>query len=330
MRLFRNVAVGAAAVTLIVSACAPGAGNPSAGATTPGSSPSSGGASLASTLVFGGPPECPQRPFCLLGLNETYGLEFESFEALDVGGPITVEALANGQVDVALMFTSDPTIAARDFVVLEDDMGLQLADNLIPVANAALVAEQPRIAERLNAASAMITQDELIELNRQFTEDRQDARDIAAAWLEQQGLLDDADPAAGASARTVVVGKTNFYEQDILSEIYAQILEADGFTVTRQEASGTREVVFPALENGQIDILPEYAATALEFVNGGAGQATGDAAETAELLRTALEAMGLTALEPAPATDQNAIVVTSALAAQYNLVTISDLGQPAP
>ncbi len=77
-----------------------------------------------------------------------------------------------------------------------------------------------------------------------------------------------------ATGKTVKVGSTNFYEQEILGELFAQVLEANGFTVERKFQLGNREIVFPALESGEIDILAEYAATALEFVNGGAGEAT--------------------------------------------------------
>jgi len=339
MRTFRRVTGGAVLLALLVSACGPGAGSqspsPSVAPTAvptaaPTAAPSEAANSLASTLIFGGPPECPQRPFCLLGLEQTYGLHFKDFKPLDVGGPITVEALANNEIQVALLFSSDPTISARNFVMLADDMGLQRADNIVPVVNAQLVSDYPVVAGLLNRISAELTQDVLVELNRQSTVEHADASDIATDWLAAGDLLADADPGAGADAPQIVVGKTNFYEQDILSELYAQILEADGFTVVRQDASGSREVVFPALEAGDIDILPEYAATALEFVNGGAGQATADATETTDLLRTALEPMGLTALDPAPATDQNAIVVTQDLSDQYGLTKISDLGQPAP
>jgi len=320
MRRFRRVAGGAVLLALLMSACGPGASSQSPTPTT----------SVAGTFVFGGPPECPQRPFCLLGLEQTYGLHFKEFKPLDVGGPITVEALANNEIQVGLLFTSDPTIKARNFVILQDDKGLQRADNLVPIINAQLVGEQPMVATLLNSVSAKLTQDALVELNRESTVEHMDARDIASAWLASEGLLSGANPNAGVGIRPIVVGKTNFYEQDILSELYAQILEANGFTAARQDASGSREVVFPALESGQIDVLPEYAATALEFVNGGAGQATADAATTTALLRQALTPKHLTALDPAAAADQNAIVVTQASATQYGLTKISDLGKPAP
>jgi osmoprotectant transport system substrate-binding protein len=99
--------------------------------------------------------------------------------------------------------------------------------------------------------------------------------------------------------------------------------------VERKFQLGNREIVFPALESGEIDVLAEYAATALEFVNGGAGEATTDPAATSTALAAALEARGLVALDYAEATDQNGFVVTQATADQYGLVTISDLAKPA-
>ena len=341
MRNFRRVVGGAVLIALFVVACSPGAGSQSPSpAATPSVAPTQqasvaptttpAAATLASTLIFGGPPECPQRPFCLIGLEETYGLHFKEFKPLDTGGPITVEALANDEIQVAVLFTSDPTIVARDFVILEDDLRLQRADNLVPVLHAQLIADFPLVAELLDAVSANLSQDALIELNRQSTEDHTDPADIATGWLTSEGLLDLAEPGDGTLAPAITVGKTNFYEQDILSELYAQILEAADFRVDRQDASGTREVVFPALESGEIDILPEYAASVLEYANGGAGEASADPTETVELLRAALEPRGLTALDAADASNQNAIVVTRAVADEHGLVKISDLNKPTP
>ena len=93
---------------------------------------------------------------------------------------------------------------------------------------------------------------------------------------------------------------------------------------------GNREIVFPALESGEIDILAEYAATALEFVNEGAGEATTDPVATTATLRERMAAKGLTALEPAAATNQKGFVVTAETAATHGLVSISDLARPAP
>ncbi|HEY6057400.1 MAG TPA: glycine betaine ABC transporter substrate-binding protein, partial [Candidatus Limnocylindrales bacterium] len=123
---------------------------------------------------------------------------------------------------------------------------------------------------------------------------------------------------------------TNFYEQEILGELFAQRLEANGFEVERKFQLGNREIVFPALQSGQIDVLAEYAATALEFVNKGAGEATTDPKATSDKLNARLQPIGLKALDFAEATDQNGFVVTKDTADTYGLTSISDLAKPAP
>jgi osmoprotectant transport system substrate-binding protein len=282
---------------------------------------------IASELVLGGPPECPQRPFCLLGLQDTYGLQFKDFKALDAGGPLTVEALKSGDIQVGLLFTSDPAIAVNGFVLLQDDKGLQLADNLVPVVSQSLLDQHPGVADLLNGITAKLSQDQLTALNKEVTVDGMSAADAAKAWLTDNGFLPGS---GGESMGTIVVGSTNFYEQEILGELFAQTLEANGFTVDRKFQLGNREIVFPALENGEIQVLAEYAATALEYVNGGAGEATTDAAATVAKLNEHLASMGLKALDPAAATDQNGFVVTQDTASMYNLVKISDLANPTP
>jgi osmoprotectant transport system substrate-binding protein len=319
-------------LALLLSACSSGGSgaSTSAAASEPAASeaPSaeaSAGPSIASTLVLGGPPECPERPFCLLGLQETYGLEFKEFTPLDAGGPLTVQALTGGQIQVGLLFTSDPAIAVNGFVLLEDDKQLQLADNLIPVVRKEVLDANPLVGDTLNAVIAKLSQAELTELNKAVTVDLTPTADAAKAWLTKVAI-----PAPGGGSGSVTVGSTNFYEQEILGEIFAQALEANGYTVERKFQLGNREIVFPALESGEIDILAEYAATALEFVNGGAGEASTDPAATSAALAKALEPKGLVALDYAEATDQNGFVVTQATADQFGLVTVSDLAKPAP
>ena len=337
MRTFRTLALGATLLALIVGACSSGGGSPSPAAPSvapessapsePAASPSAAaGPALSTTLKLGGPPECPERPFCLLGLQDTYGLEFAEFVPLDAGGPLTVQALTGGQVDVGLLFTSDPAIATNGFVLLEDDKQLQLADNIVPVVRQEVLDANPAVADLLNTIMERLTQEELTNLNKAVTVDARPAADVASEWITSLNL----DSVSAGLEGDIVVGSTNFYEQEILGEIFAQILESNGATVERKFQLGNREIVFPALESGEIDILAEYAATALEFVNEGAGQATTDPAATTEALRAALEPKGLAALNYAEATDQNGFVVTQAKADEFGLTKISDLAQPAP
>ena len=147
-------------------------------------------APVAGQLVLGGPPECPLRPFCLIGLQATYGLQFREFKPLDVGGPITVAALEGGQIDVGLFSSTDAVIRLKDFVVLEDDKHLQLADNVAPVVRDDLLSQMPpEFRSRVNAVSAHLTTQDLTDLNEQVGIDRRDPRQVAQAWLEAKGLL---------------------------------------------------------------------------------------------------------------------------------------------
>ena len=207
---------------------------------------------------------------------------------LDAGGPLTVTALTGGQVDVGLLFTSDPAIATNSFVLLEDDKQLQLADNIVPVVRQEVLDANPKVADLLNTVMERLTQEELTNLNKAVTVDARPAKDVATEWIAAQGF----DAISAGLEGDITVGSTNFYEQEILGEIFAQMLESNGATVERKFQLGNREIVFPALEAGEIDVLAEYAATALEFVNGGAGQATTDPEATTVALRAALEPKG--------------------------------------
>lgn len=142
---------------------------------------------VAGELVLGGPPECPERPLCLIGYEEVYGLDFEEFQPLDAGGPVTIGALQNGDIDVALLFTTDDAIVSNDWVLLEDDEGLQPAENLVPVIRTEVLNEEIRTL--LNEVSAALTTAELTELNRRVRQEGEDPADVARDFLEENGLL---------------------------------------------------------------------------------------------------------------------------------------------
>lgn len=143
---------------------------------------------------------------------------------------------------------------------------------------------------------------------------------IAAAACGSSGT-----PTTPTSKGTITVAGFNFPESSILAELYAQALEHDGYTVNRKLRLGTREVVAPAIKSGQIDLYPGYAATDLEYYNNGAGEASGDATATTSKLNSRLQPLGLVALTPSAAVDQDAFAVTKATAAKYSLTKLSDL-----
>jgi osmoprotectant transport system substrate-binding protein len=146
-------------------------------------------ATVSRELVFGGPPECMQRALCIPGLEQTYGIVFgRVFSNLDTGGPRTVSALAEGTIDVALLFTSDGSIALNDFVLLEDDRRLQPAENVTPViATGVLDRFGPSLADTVNAVSARLSTGELRTLNAEVARGATPEQ-IATSWLASNGL----------------------------------------------------------------------------------------------------------------------------------------------
>jgi osmoprotectant transport system substrate-binding protein len=132
-------------------------------------------------------------------------------------------------------------------------------------------------------------------------------------------------PSTTASKGTITVAGFNFAESSILAELYGQALAHSGYTVNYKLLLGTREVVAPAIKSGQIDLYPGYAATDLEYYNSGAGEATGDATATTAKLNSHLQPLGLEALTPSAAVDQNAFAVTKATQSKYSLTKLSDL-----
>ncbi|QTX04889.1 ABC transporter substrate-binding protein [Agromyces archimandritae] len=137
-------------------------------------------------LVLGGNSELETRPYGPEGLKSVYGVEVSFTPIEDSGGPLTVKALVDGQVQLADIYSADPSIAANDFVTLEDPEGLFLSSNVVPIASDRITDE---MAEVIDAVSAALTADDLIALNARSVDDQESAADIAAAWLEEQGLV---------------------------------------------------------------------------------------------------------------------------------------------
>lgn len=145
---------------------------------------------VAKQLTLGAPPECPQRAFCLQGLKTAYGIEFKEFKALDAGGPLTVAAVESGQVDVGLLFSTDAQIAAKGFVLLEDDKLLQAADNVVPVVRQDVLDKAgAALTTRINDISKRITTAKLTALNGKVSVDKKDPAEVAKEFLKAEGLI---------------------------------------------------------------------------------------------------------------------------------------------
>ncbi|MCL2803412.1 MAG: ABC transporter substrate-binding protein [Micrococcales bacterium] len=132
-------------------------------------------------------------------------------------------------------------------------------------------------------------------------------------------LTTGSDKAAGP---VIVVGSQDYYSSEIIAEVYAQALEQAGFEVDRQFRIGQREVYLPEIEQGKIDLFPEYTGPLLQYLD---PETTAKLPEPVYQELVAVMPQGLRLLDQSPATDQDSYVVTEAFADQWGLTTIADL-----
>jgi len=140
-------------------------------------------APVASQFVLGAGPECPKRPFCLPGLESTYGLHFKDFKTLDTDGPLTRAALKSGAIQIGLVFSSDSDLKQLGLVVLQDDKHLEAADNVVPILRTSVASDDVKTV--LNKVSAKLTTADLVQMNAQVELLHQDADAVTKVWLQQ-------------------------------------------------------------------------------------------------------------------------------------------------
>ncbi len=140
-------------------------------------------APIADTLRFGGPAECPERPFCLVGLRETYGLEFERFVPLP-SSAVVADSLRMAEIDVGVIFSTDPETIDGDLTGLVDDRNLQPAENVVPVVRwESYVRWAPELGEALDEVSSRLDTADLALLNLRAREPGVEVAELARLWL---------------------------------------------------------------------------------------------------------------------------------------------------
>jgi osmoprotectant transport system substrate-binding protein len=217
-------------------------------------------------------------------------------------------------------------VAGDQLVVLQDDKHLQNADNVVPLVYAPTAQQNPALLPALNAISAKLTTDDLIDMNAAVDVDRKSATDVASSWVSSSKVTDGLQKGSG----NVVVGGANFTESTVLANVYADVLKSAGFNASVQ-AVGNRDLYLKALEAGQIQAFPEYLATSTEAlnkdVNGPDAQqvASGDVQKTLAAGQQLAGQRNLTYGTPAKAADENAYAVTTKFADKLHVKTLSDL-----
>ena len=205
-------------------------------------------------------------------------------------------------------------------VVLADDKKSQASDNLVPVVNTK-VAKSP-LTDALNAVSKVLDQDTLTGLNKQTSANQKPA-DVASAFVSDKKLGDGLSGGSGS----IVVGTQDFPEAATLGNVYKDVLNKAGYSAS-VKTIGSRDLLEPALEKNEIQVVPEYAASLTSFLakkQGATDGASSDITKTIAALKPLADKAGLTVLDYAAATDQNAFAVTKATADKYQLTSMSDV-----
>jgi len=237
---------------------------------------------------------------------------------------LTVLTGCGGSSTSGVSGTRSTSSAGDALVVLTDDLHLQKVDNIVPVVQAKVAT--PALETALNGVTKALTTGDLIGLNKQADLERKTPAAVASAYVESRGL---AKGLSGGSGK-LVVGAANFSENQILANVFADVLKAAGFDATVKPVT-SRDVYGPALERGELQVMPEYAGTLAEYFNtkangaDAAPAASSDLAKTVEALRGLAAKKGLKVLDPADAADQNAFAVTQTFAEDNDLHTLSDL-----
>jgi osmoprotectant transport system substrate-binding protein len=211
--------------------------------------------------------------------------------------------------------------AGDQLVVLTDDKNLQNTDNIVPAVNKK--ASSPELIAALDKVSAALDTTKLIALNKAVGVDRKSSKAAAEEFAAANNVTAGITKGSGGD---ITIGAADFPESATLGELYGIALTAAGFTVKVQQI-GNRELYEPALEKGEIDVVPEYAATLATFLAGENAQdpSSPDLDTTMTNLKKLGDEKGLTFGAPSPAQNQNAFATTSAFSDKYGVKTLSEL-----
>jgi osmoprotectant transport system substrate-binding protein len=215
-------------------------------------------------------------------------------------------------------------IAGDALVVLDDDKKLQNSDNIIAaintkVADPALVAALDKVADALDTTK-------LVALNKAVDVDRKTSKSAAQDFATSANLTAGLAKGPGGPIR---IGAADFSESATLGALYEIVLDSIGYDASVQQI-GNRELYEPQLEKGEIQVVPEYAASMTEFLNKKAHPgstdtvASSDVDATVKSLKGLATPVGISFGKPSKAADQNAFAVTKKLADKYSLKTLSD------
>jgi osmoprotectant transport system substrate-binding protein len=146
-------------------------------------------AALKQPIKLAAPPDCKGRSDCEGGLTKVYGLDITDIIPTGFGGAATLNSVKKGETQLGETGTTDGSLDAQGLVLLEDDKGIQPAQNLTPAVNSDFLSSHPDVAQTLDKLSAVLTTSDLAQLNLKVDAQRQKPEDVAKEYLTSKGLL---------------------------------------------------------------------------------------------------------------------------------------------
>jgi glycine betaine/choline ABC-type transport system substrate-binding protein len=270
------------------------------------------------------PADCRTNPTCAPGLRDVYGLRVDAALVPLAVADAGVAALDDGVAQVAVAFTSSPSVSRPDVLALRDDKHLLKPDHVVPVVRASMLrsygARAARdIETRVNAASALIATRLLRQLNQQVADGRMPEA-VGGQFVDANGLGGNGGRRKGPR---IIVGYEDFPENETLAHLYAEVLRSAGYRVAVRSVGGFRPEALKALKAGRVSLLPEYARSLLGYLRGHHEDRDGIGAP----LRAALAPAGAVALRQAPGENRNVFVMKRDVAAQLGVSKLSDLAR---
>jgi subtilisin family serine protease len=267
-------------------------------------------AAQAPPVRLAAPEDCSVNPNCSLGLKRVYGFEpgasWVKMPIADAGA----QALDDGLAEVAIVFSSSPSLSRPDFLTLRDDKHMIGADHIVPVVRSSVLRRYGApLRRRLNAASRLLDTFALRGLNQQVIDGRLPEA-VGGEFIDTNGLGGTGGRRAGPK---IVVGYQDFDENKTLAYLYAEALRGAGFRVSVR-GTGLRPQTVRALRAGRISLYPAYSGTLREYLGG-------------KTLRAALKKVKAEPMALARAEDSNTFTMKTDTARALGIAKISDLGR---
>jgi osmoprotectant transport system permease protein len=290
-----------------------------------GANAGNGNGAERETLVAAFDAEFHTRPDGYKGLTAHYGFSFpQTPKQMDPG--LMYQSCANGSVDIIDAFATDGRIAAYELYVLEDDRNFFPPYYAAPLVRQETLKKHPALKETLNLLAGTISDGKMQTLNYQVDEKGKKARDVALAFLVQEGVLGkDARPGTGEGG-SVSIGGKQFTEQEILGELMALLVEyKTDLSVERNLNLGGTMICFNALKAGDLDLYVEYTGTGYVSILDNE-KAVSDPEKTFKAVKSAFaEKWSLQWLEPLGFNNTYTLTMRGKQAERLGIGSISDL-----